>query len=299
MKLQLERLCRINLAETLELVLINLSVQGLSDMYAQSYQAILSEADLAKMVALRTISWLLCMQQPLEIEGLMGAIVNVLGRRRNRLEPRNILKNCHGLVIIDPISKTLKFVHLSIRDLLKTLEAFSEVLLHVQAAQDCLHACLQGPSLDDCAVGVEDDQLYRYAVLSWPSHLQVAGYENYTDELRLQIKNFAFGRLYAEAGFEFWLDEMSLEVEKLPETNPLNGIRATVSGPGRTSIFTGCVFGILELVEPLLTVADFDWSQLSEDGQSGLYLAARSNHGNLVDLLISRGCDLHAKGGRY
>lgn len=63
-----------------------------------------------------------------------------------------------------------------------------------------------------------------------------------------------------------WLDEMSLEVEKLPETNPLRGIRATVSSPGRTSILTGCGFGIPELSEPLLTVAEFDWNHLSKDG---------------------------------
>ncbi|KAJ9255993.1 hypothetical protein DTO195F2_6041 [Paecilomyces variotii] len=261
---------------------------ALSTSYEAIHRRIQSMSESCRQVAVQCLQWLLYAGRKLSISELVAAVSRPF-RSSPRVSPRSIVDYCCNLVVIDNEADTFRLAHLTVREFLETLDCYSIQDANAMMAERCLETYL--------ADGWEDDDLLNYATQNWPAHVeQLSG-----SPQRAAIKTLLTRLFTEEEHFEDWLEILD---ERPIEEGPSWGnslerkLEACFSSPP-SALFTACCFGIIEVLECSSVIETVDVNQSNKHNTSGLYLAARWGHADVVRKLIGLGAAVNALGSQY
>lgn len=172
---------------------------------------------------------------------------------------------------------------------LETSHSYSFYEANLVIAQRCLGTYLWG----EC----NEDDLLNYATQHWPSHVE---HLNGSSQ-RSTIKNSVVKFLTEEEHFEDWLEHLDLRpITKDPcwSNSRERKLEACFSSPP-SALFAVSCFGLIEYLESNEFIENLDVNQLNKYDTSGLYLAARWGHTELVRTLLRLGAAVDAPGHQY
>ncbi|KAL8876448.1 MAG: hypothetical protein Q9198_005357 [Flavoplaca austrocitrina] len=113
-----------------------------------------------RLLATKTLSWILCARTPLD-PAVMARMLHP-SRSGNLLQPQDILGLCCNLVVLDKSLNVFRFAHASMREFLEWQPRFSYHNINSDAAKDCVRVILNAPT--PTYTGLE------YAASFWPEH---------------------------------------------------------------------------------------------------------------------------------
>ncbi|KGO36197.1 hypothetical protein PEX1_030150 [Penicillium expansum] len=274
--------------------------ESLSDLYSEMLGH-LHEADpSAYDIANRAFSWLLCMHEPLTPQALLFTVSMSSPEEQRNFTLPELLDFCFNLIYVDSKLNTLRFVHFSFIEYLKTKPEFSVPCINTIAATGCLNACIQ-----DTPSNLEDtfnpkDNFVLYAALYWTQHYQNAAIGNDHSPILSKLEKFAFNN-DGETNLSFmaWLDTVHIAAGLLSPDHPLKAELNSVTSMQMTPLFAGCIYGIEEIVQSVVTREGFDVNKKSTTGHTPLYLAAKFGHDEIIRILLSYGADVGLEGGKH
>jgi ankyrin repeat protein len=294
---QIEYLCQHNREEDITAALHGGSFTSLGDTYMQILKRILGRQTTEREIAVRAISWLLYMQEPI----LANDFVTVIFAQRtssNALrDQQELLTICSSLIQLDTKCNTFRFSHNSVQEFLRTQEIFSPQSAQLVLALDCLKVCAQGPLLD---VEPAVNRLYGYTAVYWAYHCSKAMKSQDQEVLANEVISFVcdspgdFSLSFLE-----WLNCIESIAKDLPNQHPMTIILNALPNHNASPLFVASVFGLDYLLSPsVLGVEPVDWNQKSASGHSALYLACAYGNSSVARMLLSCGADPEVKSGR-
>ncbi|KAJ9363475.1 hypothetical protein DTO280E4_2457 [Paecilomyces variotii] len=261
---------------------------ALSTSYEAIHRRIQSMSESSRQVAVQCLQWLLYAGRKLSICELVAA-VSWPSKSSSRVSPRSIVDYCCNLVVIDNEADTFRLVHLTVREFLENLDCYSIQDANAMMVERCLGTYLAG--------GWEDDDFLNYATQNWPAHVeQLSG-----SPQRAAIKTSLTRFFTKEEHFEDWLeilDERPIEEGPRWSKSLERKLEACFSSPP-SALFTACCFGIIEVLHCSSVIETLDVNQRNKHNTSGLYLAARWGHADVVRKLIGLGAAVNALGSQY
>lgn len=142
-----------------------------------------------------------------------------------------------------------------------------------------------------------DDSLLNYATHFWAAHCEnLSGPHE-----RLALKNSLIEFLTAEEHFEDWLQQLGSKAVKRLSSGAGNLARKldAASSTPPSPLFVICCFGLSELLDNTEILEIVDFGQRNNNDTSGLYLAARWGHVDVVKQFIKHGADVNAPGYQF
>ncbi|KAL9102975.1 MAG: hypothetical protein Q9163_001928 [Psora crenata] len=283
--------------------------ETISDLYKALFERINRLKPMGCVVAGDALRWLLCAQRPLSIDELVLAVTTT---GTHRLTMEDILNLCCNLIVADVPSNRFRFAHASVREYFEDHPDFKINLNHTFAAGRCIQTLISHPQ-PSCAYGGEPmsngyHRFSQYADRYWLVHYQNIQISERSHNLMPKVQNFFFAGTQISSRFVQWtfrVSSGSLLHEDLDDPlhdrdDPLYDgddllqaklMSATSSPP--TPLFTMCAFGLLEILEEL--DPGRDWDHRNTYGATGLYLASRYGHADVVSFLLSQGVNKDAK----
>ncbi len=276
-----------------------LSEDSLNRLYADTFSKISTAEPFTRSTAMRTFSFLLCMQETLSSTAFLTAIARTDSNCQAELKLPDLLKICFNMVVLDSKLNILRFAHVSVQEFLETQPDLATHHAHRLAAMSCLNMCMKG-----LPVGLEvglcpAERFYHYSALYWAEHYRVAAVANTSDDLFRMVTEFVFDDEEISLSFVDWLGDAQRFSTALANHHPLKKALSAVMNLDNTPLFTACVFGLTSLLKIISQPANFDWNQKNDLGQTGLYLASATGYKEIVDLFIDHGADVNVSGGRH
>ena len=170
--MQLQSLCslRLNIEEDLLEELGRLP-QDLADTYAQIFEHVRRLGPQSRIIAERSLNWLLCQARELSESEFLAAVSMGTEREFGNLTKDTILFICGNLVMFDRELKVFRFAHLSVREYLETQSKFTPGAVHSLGAEMSLLVCLNKYTKLAAKHACEFRQ---YAILYWLYHCREA-----------------------------------------------------------------------------------------------------------------------------
>ena len=142
--LQLQNLCslRLHVEEDLLAELGRLP-EDLADTYAQVFEHVGRLAPQSRVIAERSLKWLLCQAGEFSEAEFLAAVSIGTERESFNLTKETILFICGNLVMFDQELEVFRFAHLSLREYLETQPNFTLSVAHALGAEISLLICLQ------------------------------------------------------------------------------------------------------------------------------------------------------------
>ncbi|KAL0934979.1 multiple ankyrin repeats single kh domain-containing protein [Colletotrichum truncatum] len=300
-KLQIERMCREKVEADLIRVLKNEIPQDINSLYQKVLQEIWKAGDSSREVAMKVLSWVLYMREPLTPAAFLSAL---RPEDDASLNLRQALATCTTLVALDTNCNVVRFTHQSIQDFLSQHPHFTPAKAHQLLASCCLEACLHGPGLvSEEGFGIPSDDFYVYAAMFWPVH---AGLAQQMDHSSLQAKNlvqriiaFAFDEDWElTLSFDAWVDNVRQVASLLPRDHTLKVKLNAIPAIDPGALFPLSIFGFDNILTLALAhIQNLDVNCSNEFGQTPIYLASTFGHLRTVNLLLSHGAQVNAQGG--
>ncbi|KAH6964919.1 hypothetical protein EDB82DRAFT_436112, partial [Fusarium venenatum] len=166
--------------------------ETLKASYDQNYERIRQLARPSRLMAERTIKWLMCAQSLMTQDELLPALIFAHENHSLGLSPLAILDTCCNMVIVDN-DGFVRFAHLSIREYFEDHDDYK--------LEDCnatvLHRCLEAyinTSLDwrFHTYHPIDLKIKPYAALHWPHHFRSSRKPRKDDALTMLLERFLF-----------------------------------------------------------------------------------------------------------
>lgn len=299
MNLQIERFCKLKSASgVLEAILDPVQVAGTVDhLYTEILESIRHADPIAYQTAVRTFSWMVCMQEPLSSDAIIEAVST--GPHKSDtygLSLSELLAVCSNLIVLDKQLDTLRFAHVSFKEYLEAKPEFQGSACHDVAAFGCLETCING-LLIEIDEPLQPAKSYAlYAVMYWAHHF-VASTLLHSDGGQERLNDLVFG----DDGlmFELWLESAHEVSQNLPNNHPLKKDLNAVMSDSQTPFFTACVYGLKEIFSESLQHSGIDINARNLMGHTGLYLAAACGRHEIVSLILDHGGDLGVSSGKY
>ena len=170
--MQLQNLCslRLNVEEDLVNELGKLP-EGLADTYTQIFEHVKRLAHQSRVIAERSLKWLLCQARELSEAEFLAAVSIGTELDSVNLIKEKVLFICGNLVIFDHELKVFRFAHLSVREYLEVQSNFTLDTAHAFGAEISLLVCLRKYT-DFTAQYAR--KFRRYAFLYWLYHCREA-----------------------------------------------------------------------------------------------------------------------------
>ena len=270
----------------------------LDELYQETLQRIQKQPGEDGELGMRVLSWVTHTRRPLSVEELRYGLAVENNDDDNGVQPnefdadnllsaKSLVDVCAGLVVIDPISQTIRLVHYT------TQEFFDKERLHLfeRADEDVARACLTYLSYDICAISTSPDLVsetllshpfLNYAALHWLSHVkgrypqiedspafhEAVAYVHDSEKLRFSAK--VWRKLLLPA-----------------RTYRPSDIRAT---EGMLPLPAASECDLFDYVVFLLDQVPTSKATLNES----LHCASSKGHADIVRLLIGRGADIES-----
>lgn len=262
-----------------------------------SYTRILETIDTADVeFARRTLLWLAYAVNPLNLPELSQAVVldsnfDWLDPDSMLNDPKDVLEICGGLVSYNPISRTARIAHHSVREFLTgRLSPSSNFSIpaatsHRYIAEVCISYLLledfdAGPLiLGELQWTLENYPLLRYAAQNWPFHVQMSGAEKELQPLILRLMTPK-----PNENFLFWLQVVLVDSKHgyIPPKSELTRARA---------LYYATSYGLIETVRSLIaTGVDLD-ERAGRFGGTALHAAVYRKRPEILRMLLDAGAN--------
>ncbi len=279
-----------------------LSKETLDQLYDTAFKQIVDAGAFTHRTAVHAFSWLLCVRQPLRSATFLDALAVTEPAEAERLGVSRLLGVCFNLIVHDQKLDILRFAHISFQEFLEARPEFTSQHVHRLTAASCLSICMRDSNIDAATVSVDNlpiQSIGLYASLYWAEHCRFGQAAHEECNLLQKMEEFVFEDDQISLSFLDWLEDIQHISKSLRNDHPLKKATWAVTNPNNTPLFTACAFGLAKLIDCLARDDDFDWNQKNHFGQTGIYLACAFGYENIVRLLLGRGADLNAGGGRY
>ncbi|KAK6525319.1 hypothetical protein TWF694_005462 [Orbilia ellipsospora] len=247
----------------------------------------------AKLLAHRTLGWIICAKRPLNTTELQHALAvefenenEVELDEENISELESIIAVCAGLVTIDQESDVIRLVHYT------TQEFFERTWQQwfPDAHRDVTLTCLKYMSYDTFRLGPSPEvaslaerlnlnPLYYYAVENWANHVRtVSGDAKHSVQTTPLVQKF--------------LQDKNLRLSFV-QVDFMGPVGWGVGYPTDFSeLHVAAYLGLIDLATALIEAkADIE-AKDNEDGQTPLAWAAKNGHQVVVQLLIEAGANI-------
>lgn len=272
------------------------SQASLGLIYENIYVNIFQSERWARKAASRIFAWLLCMHEPLKTSALVEAVTEDSGPLED-LNAAQILEACSGLVVVDAKLDALRFAHVSVQDFLQAKPHFSDSEANAVAALSCLEACIRGPLILE-----PPSAFFTYATIYWAAHCRRVFTNNDNIEVTEKLRTFIWDdeEGTVAASFDDWISEACSVFTALAPHHPMKPLFEAISSQTNTPLFVACFSGLYTILSDVLDLQEpCDWDQRNRAGHTGLYLASRFGHYQIVKFLVDKGVDINVSCGTY
>lgn len=271
----------------------------LNEIYEEDFARIPEAGQQARSYAIQVFSMLLCAQEALSPKTLLQAIKTAVPQQGETMTLAKIIDICSNLVVLDSALNVLRFAHISFQEFLEMKAEFAPHYVHRVAATTCLDTCLEGfPGGMETDLSPKDD-FRHYSAIYWAEHCRITISDGVDHSVTSKMEEFMFDDDDVALGFIDWIQVVSKFLEKLPKDHALAKALHSVKHSASSPLFTACVFGLTPIIDILAHAPDYDWNQMNDYGQSGLYLAAAFNHRPIVQRLLQHNVQVNAYGGKF
>ena len=201
--MQLQSLCslRLNIEEDLLEELGRLP-QDLADTYAQIFEHVRRLGPQSRIIAERSLNWLLCQARELSESEFLAAVSMGPKRESVNLTKEKVLFICGNLVMFDQELKVFRFAHLSVREYLETQSEFTLGAAHALGAEMSLLVCLHRYTE---FAAKHARKFRRYAILYWLYHCQEAKKSSLGGSLHQLLEDFLLIREGTSLAYDAWV----------------------------------------------------------------------------------------------
>ena len=141
------------------------ALQRLPTTLIALYSSILDRIDRiaphGRLLATKTLSWILCARRPLD-PVILTQMLQPSGSG-NPFDAQDILGLCCNLVVLDNSLNVFRFAHASVREFLESQPRFSYQKINFDAAKECVRVIIKAP-------GPSHAQFNGYALRFWMEH---------------------------------------------------------------------------------------------------------------------------------
>jgi hypothetical protein len=271
---------------------------ALNAAYNEAIQRIDGQLDGDKERAKKVLSWITYARRPLTTTELCCALA--VERGETELDPESIpdvedlLSVCAGLVVVDRESAVIRLVHYTTQEYFERVRDTWNPYASLQIASTCLtylsfHLFETGgcSSDEDFEERLQESKFLDYAAKHWGEH--VATVEN---------KVYAMVCLFLS---DDCLVSSATQVLLAP-TYKYRGYSQEYTRDS-TGAHLAARFGLSVCLETLLLhkgqERKAEVTKKDSEGQTLLYLAAENGHYLTAKILIDKGAEVNAQGGRY
>ena len=296
-KLQIERLCREKIEDDVLIALQNKLPEDLDQLYQESLSHIFKAGTIARDIAVKTLSWILHMREPLTPSAFLTAISNA---QNSTLQLSQLIAICANLVVVDENCNIIRFAHPSVKEFMERHDSFTGAAAHNFLASACIEACSRGPvSTRNRQLPIDD--FYVYAAMYWPVHSNMAesmaGNKGIVDKMTSYIFDEDFD---ITLSFDSWLRTKRELVAILADDHAMKATLDAIPDCSAGFLFLISVFGLTGLLRVVFEhVADVDVNQMTKLGHTPVYLAAALGHSTTVCVLVDHGAIVNIECGRY
>ena len=272
---------------------------ALNELYEEDWTQISESGQHARSSAIQVFSMLLCAQEALSPEALIQALAKKNSQQGETMNLAKMMDICLNLVVLDSELNMLRFAHISFQEFLETRVEFAPHYVHRVAAEICLDLCLEGlPRGMETDLSPKDN-FHHYSAVYWAEHCKITIINGSDDSLNSKMVEFAFDGGDVALAFVDWIQEVKKLTKKMPHDHALAKALYSVTNSSASPLFTACVFGLDPIIDNLSHAADYDWNQMNDFGQTGLYLAAAAGHKTTVQSLLQREVYINVLGGKF
>ena len=265
--------------------------ETLEESYAIVYQQMMDCDENAKLIAVHAINWLLCAKRQLSSQEFLAAVTISCygeqgGQSDNPLNTEEVLDICCNLIVLDKTVDMFRVAHLSVREYFEKRDEYGVPQLHTRALGACLDTLLAMPDLSFCT-----KLFYTCASACWAFHCAELGDRRPEGVTGDKINEFLYNQQY----FLNWASNLQHSSSGFQENQVMMLEDARdVSSAAVSPLFAACVFGFLWIMQDLEKRPDFAWDFVSDNGDSGLLLASKWGHIDIMRFLINKGVDVAA-----
>ena len=276
-----------------------LPMDSLKQLYDEAFRKVFTAEPFARSIAIKSFSFLLCMQETLSPTAFLAAIAGTDPKYQAQLELPELLTICFNMLVLDSKLNVVRFAHVSVQEFLETQSDLATHHTHRLAAMSCLNTCMHGSPVGPEIGLLPTENFYHYSALYWAEHYKAAAITDRNDNLFQMLRDFVYDDNETSLSFIDWLDDAQEYSKALANHHPLKKSLSAVISPDHTPLFTACVFGLASLLDDITQANNFDWNQKNILGQTGLYLASAIGHEQIASLFVDHGADVNASGGRH
>lgn len=296
--LQLELLCTMKLDSDVRARLGRLPPK-LEQLYLEIYEKNLLKypGEVGQSIISNIMKWLLCAQRQMKCSEFCTAVVMTIVPAEE-LTKEHVLDLCHNFVEFDDGLDVFRFAHLSVREFLEKRAEYVTKSCHLLAAETCLlqfigsskwsaaetflhHQCILDLRGKVASIAGLSGGFHNYATMFWAKHCQLVGEDG-------RKSNPRFKRV-----FRFFLSDASDDLSPLNIwiqsslrrkqdgdlqyfLDPMNGVESE-----DRVYYVACAYGFCEILRACVN------SNLPKEREKGWNLAAESNEGEALKLLLS------------
>ena len=274
--------------------------KALSALYTAVYAQILQLESEGRSIAENALKWLLCAQRPLSTSEFLSAVSShSIAESSQLISSEEILGLCCNLVVLDTELDTFRLAHLSVREYLEGRSDYSFDAIHSLAVEKCLNvyaskftAVSFSTQISERAVpqiSLEKNTiLWEYATLYWVVHYGKIRPDQRRDTIKLKVMGVFFRGAYDSGPFFEWIHSISKLSSAIDIRDPLADKFAAILSSPVTPLHTLCTFGLLEILEEESVLNLIDLHQTSNEGETGLFLAAWQGHVDIIGFLVNK-----------
>ncbi|KXH68775.1 hypothetical protein CSAL01_08533 [Colletotrichum salicis] len=289
-RLQVERICRETVEADVVAALRDNLPQDLDLLYQESLGYISHAGEAARDLAIKVISCILYIREPLRPRALLMALG---AGKESALDLTQVLES-------------LRFSHQSVQGFLIRHAEFSPAAAHRVLASLCIGACLRG--LDPASIAslqIPSDNFYVYAAMYWAVHskLSLTFGEDTTIEERVEsdVTTFIFDEEWdTTLSFESWIENALQIASLLPREHVMKRSMCAVSSSDFEFLLTLSMFGLGGVLRrALANIRDVNINLPNDSGHTSIYLAAALGQSATLSLLVESGATINVKCGTH
>ena len=268
-------------------------IKALPENVDTAYENILKKTPANKKLILKKVLHIMLVAfRPLsliEMNVVLSVQETSSGPRYSNLYPEHSfqtwLRDLCGF-FISIVDSKLYFAHQTVREFLIGEEGYQPATAwkgsfpladsHTVLARICINYLLL---MYD---GSLDGTFHDYALICWPEHCQSLELDQ---SLADKVNSFIFQNSSVAPSFVRWTIAMNDFIQHNRFFSFSHRIRRSISSSA-TPLFLACYFGWPSVIVVLKTYSDVDWNEKTKEKETGLQIAAREGHVEIVKLLL-------------
>ena len=255
----------------------------LAALYEIIFDEIIQTERNGRLVAIKTLRWLLCALAPISTSDIILAVSSELGSIK--LDEVKLLGLLCNLVVRDMSGprQIYRFAHLSVREYLETRPEFSPGLNHETTFESCSKMWSPHSLLSTSVTSFK-----AYASTFWPLHYAFSEDQDHAQEL---IGDLMFREdLDWAKNWTSYLKSRKNDTEYSEHVSEMHVERLRLASNASIvpALHLSSLFGFLSLLKRLKAKGFDEWNMVNDRGLTPLYLAIRARQPEVISYLLSQ-----------